>query len=101
MDYLEASLLHHTSLSFQMPCNFSGIFYVSQFQDNKLLYSFKDENGDIHQVNIVYYFPTTIDRTFPQAYEAVLPSHVYFISGSVSFHTKDLIVCPLIITLTY
>ena len=77
-----------------MPCHFSGIFYVSQFKDNKLLCSFSDENGDVHQVDVIYYFPTTSDRPFPQAYEVIQPGHVYFITGSMSFQNKDLIVYP-------
>jgi len=75
-----------------MPCHFSGIFYVSQFKDNKLLCSFSDENGDVHEIHIIYYFPTTVDRPFPQAYEVIQPGHVYFITGSMSFQNKDLIV---------
>jgi len=77
-----------------MPCHFSGIFYVSQFKDNKLLCSFSDENGDVHQVDVIYYFPTTSDRPFPQAYEVIQPGHVYFITGFMSFQNKDLIVYP-------
>lgn len=85
-----------------MPCHFSGIFYVSQFQDNKLLCSFKDENGDIHPIDVIYYFPATVDRPFPQAYESIQPGHVYFIAGSLSFQNKDLIVysSEIILTLT-
>ena len=75
-----------------MPCHFSGLFYVSQFKDNKLLCSFKDENGDIHQIDMIYYFPTTVDRPFPQAYETIQSGHVYFITGSMSFQNKDLLV---------
>ena len=75
-----------------MPCHFSGIFYVCQFKDNKLLCSFKDENGDIHQIDMIYYFPTTVDRPFPQAYEAIQSGHVYFITGSMSFQNKDFLV---------
>ena len=80
-----------------MPCHFSGLFYVSQFKDNKLLCSFKDENGDIHQINMIYYFPTTVDRPFPQAYEAIQSGHVYFITGTMSFQNKDLLVHFLIL----
>lgn len=81
-------------ISLLMPCHFSGLFYVSQFKDNKLLCSFKDENGDLRQIDIIYYFPATVDRPFPQAYEAIQAGHVYFITGSMAFHDKDLIVFP-------
>lgn len=93
------SVIDRSSFSLQMPCHFSGIFYVSQFKDNKLLCSFKDENGDVHQINIIYYFPTTVDRPFPQAYEAIQPGHVYFIAGPISFHSKDLMVHSLKLSL--
>lgn len=75
-----------------MPCHFSGLFYVAQFKDNKLLCLFKDENGDVHQIDMIYYFPATVDRPFPQAYEAIRAGHIYFIMGSMAFHDKDLIV---------
>ena len=75
-----------------MPCHFSGIFHVSQFKDNKLLCSFSDENGDVHEIEIIYYFPNTAERPFPQAYEIIQPDHVYFITGSISLQNKDLIV---------
>ena len=80
------------NLPSSMPCHLSEIFYISQFKDNKLLCSFSDENGDVHEIHIIYYFPTTVDRPFPQAYEVIQPGHVYFITGSMSFQNKDLIV---------
>ena len=75
-----------------MPCHFSGIFHVSEFKDNKLLCSFNDENGDARQIEIIYYFSAAVDRPFPQAYEVVLPGHVYFITGSMSIQNKNLVV---------
>ena len=78
-----------------MPCHFSDIFFVSQFKANKLLCLFKDENGDIHEIDIIYYFLTSIDRLFPQAFEIIQPGHIYFITGSMSFQNKELMVCLL------
>ena len=75
-----------------MPCHFSGIFHVSEFKDNKLLCSFNDENEDARQIEIIYYFSAAVDRPFPQAYEVVLPGHVYFITGSMSIQNKNLVV---------
>ena len=75
-----------------MPCHFSGIFFISQFKDNKLLCSFSDENGDIQQVDIIYYFSATVDRPFPEAYESIQTEHVYFITGSISLQNKQLMI---------
>ena len=69
-----------------------GSFMSPNLKDNKLLCSFSDANGDVHEINIIYYFPTTADRPFPQAYEVIPPGHVYFITGSVSFQNKDLVI---------
>ena len=79
-----------------MPCTFAGVFLVSQIENSQLICSFRDDVGDIHQVNINYYFPTNIERPFPEAYEAVQPGHVYFITGFFALADKD----PIVYTLT-
>jgi len=65
-----------------MPCTFSGIFLVNQFHNNKLLCQTSDELGNIHNVEIVYYFPSKMERPFPEAYESIQTGNVYFITGT-------------------
>jgi hypothetical protein len=65
-----------------MPCTFSRIFLVTAFENNKLLCQTSDEFGNIHLVKISYYFPSKIERPFPEAYENVSPDYVYFITGT-------------------
>lgn len=65
-----------------MPCTFSGIFFVTEFINNKLLCQTSDELGNIHHLEISYYFPTKAERPFPEAYESIKPNNVYFITGT-------------------
>ena len=82
-----------------MPCHFSGIFYIKQIENNMLTCSISDENGDIQQMDINYYFPANVDRPFPEAYESIQSDHVYFITGSFAINNKQLIVYLLIVSL--
>ena len=88
--------MDHTNKSVNMPCTFAGVFLVSQIENSQLICSFQDDVGDIHQVNINYYFLTNIKRPFPEAYEAVQPGHVYFITCFFALADKD----PIVYTLT-
>lgn len=70
-----------------MPCNFSGIFYVTGIANNKLTCEVSDESGDPDSIEISYYYPAKILRSFPEAFETVISGHVYFIVGT--FALKD------------
>lgn len=65
-----------------MPCQFSGIFYVTAINNNKLICQVSDESGDLDDIEISYYFPAKIPRPFPEAFETAIPGHVYFIVGT-------------------
>jgi hypothetical protein len=65
-----------------MPCPFSGIFFVTKFDNNKLLCQTSDELGNIRHLEISYYFPAKAERPFPEAYESIKPNNVYFITGT-------------------
>ena len=73
---------HFAHFVVNMPCTFSGIFFVKQFHSNKLLCHASDELGNLQDVEIFYYYPSKIERPFPEAYESVEPNHVYFITGT-------------------
>jgi hypothetical protein len=79
-----------------MPCHFSGIFYITELENNKMVCSANDENGNLQQVDIGYYYPSNMDRPFPEAYEFVEPGHVYFITGYFALENKEPIVFPFI-----
>lgn len=65
-----------------MPCTFSGIFLVIELNNNKLHCQTSDELGNLHHVEISYYFPTKVERPFPEAYESIKPNNVYLITGT-------------------
>jgi hypothetical protein len=65
-----------------MPCNFSGIFYVTRIDNNKLIWEVSDESGDLDNIEISYYFPANILRPFREPFETVRPGNVYFIVGT-------------------
>jgi len=79
-----------------MPCTFSGIFLVTEFDKNKLLCQTSDELGNIHHLEISYYFPAKVEWPFPEAYESIKPNNIYFITGT--FVTSD--ASPLVLTLS-
>jgi hypothetical protein len=78
-----------------MPCSFSGLFLVDKFHNNKLLCQTSDELGNIHNVEISYYFPSKVERPFPEAYESIQPGHVYFITGTFALKGPTFLVYTL------
>ena len=97
-DYLLYS--NHRSVKWQfnihnkMPCMFSGIFYVTGIDNNKLTCKVSDESGDSESIEISYYFPAKILRPFPEAFETVTPGHVYFIVSTFALKENN----PLVLT---
>ena len=78
-----------------MPCTFSGIFFVTEFDKNKLLCQTSDELGNIHHLEISYFFPSKVERPFPEAYESIKPNNVYFITGTFVTSGTNPLVLPL------
>ena len=54
-----------------MSCHFSEIFYIKQIENNMLICSINDENEDIQQMNINYYFSANVDKSFFETYEFI------------------------------
>jgi len=71
-----------------MPCFFSGIFFVQDFEQRTLNCLFRDEFEESQHVQMTYFSPSTFEsENVPEwVYQPdpIQPGNVYFISGNVA-----------------
>ena len=91
--YLYLSL-HPINNHPNMPCFFSGIFYVNNISQNRLTCQFQNEISEIEFGSIIYYFPLKAEKPFSEAYDTVKANGIYYISGTfaVTFDHCTLVV---------
>jgi hypothetical protein len=77
-----------------MPCNFSGIFFIKDIANGKLICAFNqnvvDSDPDIRDITISYWQPGLNTNTpLPSAYQIAEPNSICYITGTLAVVDKQ------------